>query len=202
MGIDAIFAYAVAMALLALSPGPGVMAVIAQTMAKGAKAGFLILSGMVVSDITFLLASIYGLSSLAAQMGEFFYIVKIAGAAYLIYLGWATWVSKLEAKAASAKLHKGKSFATGIAIGLGNPKAIVFYLALLPAFIDLTVIQPSDVLLITAVTIVVLYLVVGSYVLGAAKLKKAVSTPTAQKRFNRITGSLLIGAGATIAARS
>lgn len=89
-------AFAGAMFLLAATPGPGVFAVISRALASGFKNALFVVMGIVFADFLFLLLVVFGLSAIAAMMGEFFVLVKYLGGAYLIYLGYKIITSKDE----------------------------------------------------------------------------------------------------------
>lgn len=91
MSIETIIAYAFAMGLLAATPGPGVFATVAQAVTKGTAPAYAMLTGLIVSDIIYLVAAATGLGLLAQQFGEAFTLLRYAGAAYLIWLGWTSW---------------------------------------------------------------------------------------------------------------
>jgi len=91
---ESLLAFVVAMLLLSLSPGPGFLVVVGRALTGGFAAGLAAVAGLVLGDIVFLLLAILGLSALASVMGEFFLVVKILGAAYLVWLGVRTWRSR------------------------------------------------------------------------------------------------------------
>jgi len=94
MSLVSIFSFAIAIFVLAVTPGPGVFAVISRSLASGFKTTLLMVAGCVTGDIIFLLFAIMGMSVIAQTMGTLFLLVKIAGAAYLIFLGIKIWISK------------------------------------------------------------------------------------------------------------
>ncbi len=211
MSLETLLAFTLAMFLLAASPGPGFLMVVARALTGGLKAGLAAIAGLVVGDILFLVLAILGLSALAAVMGEFFLAVKILGAAYLIWLGVKLWRSKPSLphmdrpEAPQAKLAHPmslwRSAALGFFVTLGNPKAILFYSALLPTFIDVAALTLPDVVVLTAVVTVVLFLVLGVYAFLAARAGRMVKRPRALTWLNRVTGGLLVGAGIAVATR-
>jgi threonine/homoserine/homoserine lactone efflux protein len=138
---ESLLAFVVAMFLLSLSPGPGFLVVVGRALAGGFAAGLAAVAGLVLGDIVFLLLAILGLSALASVMGEFFLVVKILGAAYLIWLGVKTWRSRsglprlAEPQAVRKAMPYWRSALLGFLVTLGTPKVILFYGALLPTFI-------------------------------------------------------------------
>lgn len=202
MSIETIIAYALAMGVLAATPGPGVFATIAQAITKGAAPAFAMLTGLVVADIIYLVAAATGLGLLAQQFGEAFVVMRYVGAAYLIWLGWTSWTGPKTMDEQSRATAKSRSFIAGFLISLSNPKVIVFYLAFLPTFVDLQAIQASDVGILAAITAVLSYIILGGYIYGARRVGHSLKQPTMKKRFDRAAGTLLIGTGLFVAARN
>lgn len=202
MSIETIVAYAIAMGLLAATPGPGVLATVAQAITKGAAPAFAMLTGLVVADILYLVAAATGLGLLAQQFGDAFVVMRYVGAAYLIWLGWTSWTGPKTIEQQPQPAAKSKSFIAGFLISLSNPKVIVFYLAFLPTFVDLQAIQAADVGILAFITAALSYIILGGYIYGARRVGHSLKQPTMKKRFDRAAGSLLIGTGIFVAARN
>jgi len=208
---ESLLAFVVAMFLLSLSPGPGFLVVVGRSLAGGFAAGLACVAGLVLGDIVFLLLAILGLSALASVMGEFFLVVKILGAAYLIWLGVKTWrsragIPRLEEPEAArperpSPMPHWRSALLGFLVTLGNPKVILFYGALLPTSIDVAALTVADTAVMSAVVTAILFLVLGAYAFLAARAGRLVNSSRAVTWLNRITGGLLVGAGIAVAAR-
>jgi threonine/homoserine/homoserine lactone efflux protein len=207
LSLETLLAFTLAMFLLSLSPGPGFLMVVARALTGGFAAGLAAIAGLVVGDIFYLVLAILGMSALASVMGELFLAVKILGAAYLIWLGVKTWLSKpalprLEApESARAAMPHHRSALLGFFVTLGNPKVILFYGALLPTFVDLTALTAADVLVMALVVTAMLFLVLGVYAGLAARAGRVVKSARALTWLNRATGGLLVGAGIAVATR-
>lgn len=96
MTLYSMLAFAGAMFLLAITPGPGVFATISRALASGFNNAAFVVLGIVLGDIIFLLLAIFGLSAIASVLGDFFIIVKYLGGAYLLYLGYKILTSKVD----------------------------------------------------------------------------------------------------------
>ena len=212
ISLETLLAFTLAMVLLAASPGPGFLMVVARALTGGFAAGLAAIAGLVLGDIVFLVLAIVGLSALAAVMGEFFLVVKVLGAAYLIWLGVKTWRSRPSlpemettgeegADAPGARLPHHRSMALGFFVTLGNPKAILFYGALLPTFVNVAALTAADAVLLSGVVTLVLFLVLGVYAFLAARAGRLLKSDRAVRWLNRVTGGLLIGAGVAVATR-
>ena len=201
---ETLLAFAVAMILLSLTPGPGCFAVIARALSGGFRSGMAAVAGLVLGDILYLVLAVVGLSALAMVMGEFFLIVKVLGAAYLIWLGVRCWRAPLrpgEVAPSSDRRGLWRSFALGFFVTLGNAKVILFYVAFVPSFVELARLSAWDVVLLAAVVATALVVVLGGYALLAARAGRLFRSARAQRRLNRVSGGLLMGAGVAVVAR-
>ncbi len=204
MTIESILGLSLAMLILAASPGPGVFASVSQALSSGFRSSLDVISGIVLGDLLFLMFAILGLSSIARAMGEFFFIVKIAGGAYLIWLGVKMWITAPSAAGLKRNVGKGggrQRFTGGLLITLGNPKVILFYIGFLPTFVDLSNLAISDVAIIAALITGVLFIVLGVYAYCAARARRLFTSRRALKNLNRCAGTIMVGAGLTIATR-
>lgn len=186
-----------AMFLLAASPGPGLFAVVSRALASGFSHASVVVMGLILGDIIYLLLAIYGLSAIAAIMGEFFSIIKYMGGVYLLYLGYKIWTSKVDEKNIEAikEISWSANFFSGLFITLGNPKVIVFYLGFLPAFMDLTHLTNIDVVIAVAIVSLTLALVVLSYAYLAAKSRNIFKDKNSMEKLNKASGAVMMGAG-------
>ena len=204
MSLLSIGSFALAMLILAASPGPGVMATVARSLSSGFRSALAVIAGIILGDILFLLFAIFGLGLIAQVLGSLFIVVKFLGGGYLIWQGLRLWLSRNELE--TAQLQPAKSgcgnFWSGLFITLGNPKVILFYCGFLPSFISLTKIVPSDVLIIVLIITSVLFLVLGSYAWLADSARKLLNTPLQRKRLDRMAGGIMITSGVVIASRS
>ncbi len=202
MALEQYLAFTIAMAIYVVTPGPGVMAVVARALADGLRATIPHMLGIITGNLAYLSASIFGLAWIARQMGESFLLVKIAGGAYLIWLGVRMWRSGGDI--ASFHEHRSRSFLstffTGLMITASNPKAILFYLAVLPAVLDTGAADPKSLAAIALINSSVLALIVGGYALVAAQVRQLFKNSASVKRLNKGAGSIMIAAGCGIAA--
>ncbi|OOY34834.1 LysE family translocator [Solemya velum gill symbiont] len=142
MTIISTLGLALAMFLLAITPGPGVFATVSKALASGFRHTLPVIMGIVVGDLVFLLFAIYGLAAIAETFNALFTVIKYLGAAYLIWLGVRLWHARISlTDITEANYQSGKqSFLGGLSITLGNPKVILFYLGFLPTFVNLNLI--------------------------------------------------------------
>jgi threonine/homoserine/homoserine lactone efflux protein len=204
MTLAGFIAYGGALALAAAIPGPGVTALVARALGSGFRSSLFMSLGLVVGDLTYLTAVVLGLALVAQTFGMVFLIVKWFGVAYLAYLAWSFWNSGITPESVEARKGKGglaSSFVAGLTVTLGNPKTMIFYLALVPTLVDLQTITLRDYGVLAALTIVVLLIVLVPYLALAAKARWFLRTPRALKALNRTAATFMAGAALAIASR-
>lgn len=204
MELTGIIVFATALAVAAASPGPTITALVARVLVRGTSGALAFMLGLQVGEIVWLTAAILGLAFIAKTFGLLFVILKYAGAAYLAYLAWKMWTAPAAAQDAPAPKaeHPFRLFVAAVSLTLGNPKIMVFYLALLPNLIDLGTVTVLGYVQLVLVTLAILTAIDGGYVLLAARARKLISSPRAVRLVNRGSGVLLAGAAAAIATRS
>ena len=197
-------AFAGAMFLLAITPGPGVFATVARALASGFAHASVVVLGIVIGDLVFLLLAIYGLAAIAGLLGGFFILVKLGGAGYLIWLGMQMWRSQTVAITAKAIEENAWSanMISGLLITLGNPKVILFYLGFLPAFVDLATLETADVAIIAGIVSLVLGATMLGYAYAASRARRLFRSQRAKRILNRTSGSVMIATGAVLATRA
>lgn len=196
--------YAGALAIAAAIPGPGVVALVARALGSGFRSALFMACGLVVGDVTYLTAVVLGLAVLAQTFGAAFVIIKWIGVAYLCWLAWSFWRTGITAASVTAERSRDgaiASFLSGLVVTLGNPKVMVFYIAITPTIVDIASITPTDLGMLIAITVMVLLVVLVPYLALAAKARWFLATPKALRALNRTAAVFLAGAAAAIAAR-
>jgi threonine/homoserine/homoserine lactone efflux protein len=190
-------------ALAVATPGPGVAAIIARSLAHGYRGSFAFLAGFVVGDLVWFAIAATGLAALAKTAAAVFVAIKWAGVAYLLYLAWKLWTAPAErvAVSESSGQHGWKAFVASLMLTLANPKAILFFLALLPTVVDLTTMNVLTFIEITAAIVILQPIVLFSYVVLAARARRMFTTPRAVRRLNRSSGVAMAGAAVVVATR-
>ncbi|MCD2175408.1 LysE family translocator [Rhizobium sp. C4] len=196
--------YAFALFVAAIIPGPGITAIVARALGSGFRPTFFMGLGLILGDVAYLTAVVLGLAYVAQTFTTAFMVLKFAGALYLGYIAWKLWTAgllgqKIEAKRAGSL---GASFLSGLLVTLGNPKTMLFYVALVPTLIPLAEIGKQDYAALVVVTAVVLLIVLVPYILLAAKARELLKEPSALKLLNRTAGGILAGTAVYIAARA
>ncbi|MEX4006169.1 LysE family translocator [Neoaquamicrobium sediminum] len=197
--------YAGALAIAAAIPGPGVVALVARALGSGFRSAIFMAFGLVLGDLVYLTAVVLGLALVAQTFGTAFLVIKWVGVAYLAWMAWNFWRTGITAEKVDADRTRGgiwTSVLSGLLVTLGNPKVMVFYLAITPTIIDIASITPSDYGVLIAITAMVLLVVLMPYLALAAKARWFLATPRALKALNRTAATFMAGAAAAIATRS
>ncbi len=204
MTLAGLITYSGALAIAAAIPGPGVTALVARALGSGFRSSLAMALGLVAGDLVYLTAVVLGLAFVAQTFGTLFLIVKWLGVAYLVYLAYVFWTAGITPETIEARRGKGgltSSFLTGLTVTIGNPKPMIFYVALVPTLVDLSTLTAVDYGLLVVCTVIVLLLVLVPYLGLAAQARWLLKTPRALKALNRTAAGFMAGAAAAIAAR-
>ncbi len=204
MSFTALFAYAAALFIAAAIPGPGITAIVARALGSSFRETFFMGLGLVLGDMTYLTAVILGLAFVAQTFTEVFIVIKIAGALYLCYIAYKLWTAGLLPQDVTAKKasNAGMSFLSGLLVTLGNPKTMLFYVALVPTLIDINSIGLREYGVLLATTFVVLLVVLVPYMLLASRARIMLKQPRALQALNKTAAGILAGTAAFIATRA
>jgi threonine/homoserine/homoserine lactone efflux protein len=186
--------YAVAIA----TPGPGVIAIVARALGSGFRSVIPGAAGILAGDIILMTLSAFGLALVAQAMGQLFLIVKIGGALYLLYLGYKYWTAEVPETGEIVPQSAGRGFLAYLGLTLGNPKAIAFFVALLPVAVNPRELGLAGYLQLCAATFVLIPAITLGYAALAAQLSRFVASRKARKRINKGAGAVMAGAGALI----
>lgn len=204
MSLEALLAFAAILFVACASPGPTIAALVARVLGRGVAGAPSFCLGLLLSDILWLTGAVLGLAVLAETFHLLFLAIKYLGAGYLLYLGWKMWTAPA-VPLTDVPAVKGEGFRLflgGIAVGSGNPKTMLFYLALLPTLLPLEAITVPDYALLVATQVVVYGAILVGYVVLAARARRAFASTRAIRIVNRVTGGVMGGAAVAVAARS
>ncbi|MHB2167481.1 LysE family translocator [Alsobacter sp. R-9] len=205
MTFESLAVFALALFVAAASPGPGIAAIVARVLGRGTGGALAFTAGVAMGDIVWLTVAVTGLAALASAFHGVFLVIKYVGAAYLLFLAWKLWSAPVQTQVLEAGVPAEKPlrlFLAGLSVTMGNPKVMVFYLALLPSLIDMTALDGLGYAELVAVTAGVLAVVFGGYVALAARARRLFTSPQAIRTINRTSGLVMAGAAAAIATRA
>ena len=184
----------------AISPGPGLFAVLAISTRFGPIPAIWVSIGHTVGDIIYVALAMLALNALAEVINESMLYVKILGASYLIFIGYQQFRSKgISFEPSSKKSSIIKLLIAGFVVGVTNPKTIIFYLSFLPIFIDLNNLTlNTEVQVIVAIGLTVFFVLSLANILGV-RLRRYIENPDSIRRINQVTGVTMILVGVFVA---
>lgn len=193
--------YAGALAILFLTPGPVWVALIARTLSGGFRGAWPLALGVVVGDVLWPFIAIIGVTWIVSVFAGFMTVLRWSACAIFILMGVLIIRNAGKEISTDTRLTRPgmwAGFAAGVAVILSNPKAILFYMGVLPGFFDLTRITGPDIAAI--VTISMLVPLIGNLFLALSidRARQLLTSPSALKRTNLVAGSLLILVGFAI----
>jgi threonine/homoserine/homoserine lactone efflux protein len=191
-----ILAFAGVVTLGAMSPGPDFAVVVRRAVAGGRMAGTAAAAGVASGVFLWALAAAVGLVALLSVVPAVLTVVRIAGAAYLTYLGVQAW--RQSGRAAAPPERRGSAFRDGLLCNVLNPKAAVFFVALLPQFLPARP-GPLDVLLLSALAVAITLAWFGAVAQVVALLRRVLSRPRVRRTIDAVSGTVLIALGARLA---
>lgn len=204
MSLTGILTFCAVYALAVATPGPGIAAIIARSLAHGSRGAPAFIAGFVVGDLVWFTIAATGLAALARTAATLFVAIKWAGVAYLLYLAWKLWrapAGRVEVRQDDGREHGWRAFVASLMLTLANPKAILFFLALLPTVVDLASMNAVRFVEISAAIVTVLPAVLFSYVFLASRARRMFTAPAAVRRLNRGSGLAMAGAAVVVATR-
>lgn len=183
-----------AMLALAVIPDASAVAVATRSIASGIKHGVIVIAGIITGDLIFILIAVYGLSAISSAMHDLFIVIKYLGAAYLVFFGFV--LLKAEPEVIEIDGIKDSSwhasFFCGLLITLGDPKAILFYISFLPAFVDLSMIKTIDIGLILLTAIAALCCSKLVYAFMADRSRMLFKSTKAKKGINSVAAGIML----------
>jgi homoserine/homoserine lactone efflux protein len=198
MSLSAYFAFLAATIVLVIVPGPTVTLVIANSLRHGRRAGLLNVAGTQIALAVTVGVVLLGLASLIEAMGAWFFWVRLAGAAYLIWLGVKLLTATGELATATPRTPRGGFLLQGLAVGLSNPKTLLFFGAFFPQFMNPHASFAGQVLIMGATAMTVAAISDSLYAIMASSARAALTRRRA-RLMSRASGGMLIGGGLWLA---
>ena len=193
--------YAGALIILFMTPGPVWVALLARSLSGGFQAAWPLAIGVALGDILWPLVAALGVSWLVSEVAGFMVLLKYVAVLVFMLMGAALIRNANHALSASSRLTRPgmwAGFVAGVAVIIGNPKAVLFYMGVLPGFFDLSAMTMLDLAAISTLSFVVP--LVGNLVLAASvdRVRGLLKSPGTVRRINIVAGCLLIGVGVVI----
>jgi homoserine/homoserine lactone efflux protein len=197
--------FAVTETLLCLTPGPAVLFVLSHGLARGAGSSLWASAGILAGNTFYFILTALGLGTILLASHQVFLVIKYVGAGYLVYLGIRTMMSsepavEREATAGGQVVSQDwRTLSRGFALQVANPKALIFFAALLPQFINPASAIAPQVAILGTTSVAIEFLVLAAYGRLAARAAALAHQPRFVALTNRISGGMLVAAGAGIA---
>lgn len=188
---------------LSLTPGPAVLLVVSQGMRSGARASLFGASGVIVGDLFYFALSALGLGAILLASQGLFLVIKSAGAVYLVYLGAKMILTGPRTMNggphANTAVPYCRLFRQGLLMQLANPKAILFFAALVPQFIDPQMAPAPQFFILGIISVSIQFPTLVLYGWLAAKGGQWFRRSGYAAWLDRVAGAFLIGAGVRLA---
>lgn len=194
--------FALVFAASAATPGPDTMTIFGRALSGGRLSAVPFTLGVVLAKLTLLTLVVLGLAALAQSFGQFFVILKFAGAAYLVWAGIRMWRKSVASEAHELETDVSwRDAMTGYTLGVSNPQAIAFYVALLPTVVDVRHLNLSTYVLLCTILAALMVVIAAVYALSADRLRLLLHSPRARRVTNRVAGGVMVGSGIAVATR-
>ena len=200
VGVTDYWAFVLAVIVFLAIPGPGNLALITSTGKGGVVGGLAATLGLIAGDQLLMWLAVAGVATLLATSPRLFVGVHWLGAAYLAWLGWRL-IRAQPGAAPVLHMHAGQYFRQALMITLLNPKAIVFYMAFFPLFVDPVRHQGLLTFGVMAATVAGLTFLYGALAVALTHhfAERLRANPRAVRWLNRLAGTLLLGFGVRLA---
>lgn len=203
MSLDTYFIFLVTTAVVCLTPGPAALLIVAQGISNGFRRSWWAIAGIALANAIYFALSATGVAALIVASGTLFSIIKWVGVAYLFYLGISAIRSKASALTVTSdpgEAVKGlRAFWQAVVVELSNPKALLYFVALLPQFIDPTKPVGMQMLVFGMTTVALDAAAYSIYAWLGSKTQRFTANERFVKASNRTAGGLLMVAGAMMA---
>ena len=196
-------AFVVAVIVFLAIPGPGNLVLLTATGKGGVKGGLAATGGLIAGDQVLMWLAVAGVATLLGTSPHVFFAVQWLGAAYLAWMGWRMIIAK-PGDAPVLKIRSGQYFRQALLITLLNPKAIVFYMAFFPLFVDPARHQGLATFAFMAATVAGLTLLYCALAITLARVlaERLRANPRVLRWLNRVAGMMLLGFGLRLALAS
>lgn len=202
MSITELYFYAFAMFILFLTPGPVWVVLLARIFSNGWSGGLPLACGVIIADFTWSFLAVISISSISEAIPSVTKTLTWVAAGFFLYLAIKLWLkpsydlNNIKLSKVSSKLKFNsiylESFMTGLLVNFSNPKAILFYISIMPGFFVLNQLTNTDAVIIASVSALVPF--IGNIILIAlvSPVRQLMQSPSAQKKLNQISSVLLL----------
>lgn len=202
MSYSELYFYAFAMFILFLTPGPVWVVLLARIFSNGWSGGLPLACGVIIADFTWSFLAVISISSISEAVPSITKTLTWVAAGFFLYLAIKLWLkpsydlNNIKLSKVSSKLKFNsiylESFMTGLLVNFSNPKAILFYISIMPGFFVLNQLTNTDAVIIASISALVPF--IGNIILIAlvSPVRQLMQSPSAQKKLNQISSILLL----------
>ncbi len=205
MAMHSWWLFAATVFFISASPGPNMLHVMTRSIEQGLAQSIWAMLGCFAAVVSLLAASAAGLTAVLVAVPTAFMVLKLAGAAYLVWFGYKAWVAEVSSDDADGMMtvpvapSRWRLFRTAFSIGISNPKALIFAAAFLPLFLDPARPKITQFAVMIATFGVIEFSWYFTYALGGRGLAGWLQLPARRRLFNRVTGGVFVVFGLAIA---
>jgi len=198
MSLQTWLTFCVTETVLCFIPGPAVLFVVSVALARGTRPGLAAATGILIANAFYFALSATGVAAAILASSELFTALRWLGTAYLVWLGLRMLFARRDAAAVAATAAVQRSLLRGVIVQGANPKALLFFIALLPQFIDAASSVGLQIFVLGISSVVIEFFVLSLYVVLAVRARRVAGTRFAAP-LERVGGGLLLAAGARLA---
>lgn len=193
--------FAAPFTVAALIPGPAQTALVARVLTRGARGAASFVAGMVLGNAAWLALAAFGLGAIAARLHPLFVVIKWAGIAYLVFLATRIWRAPVDVPSGAQALPAPRvpGFVAGALLTLGNPKAVLFFSAVLPSVLAVGSLSIRDYVEVAAIGLLIDVAVQCGYTIAAVRARGLFVNPSRMRTANRSAAVVLVGSAVAIA---
>ena len=202
MTLSGLLLFAGVYGLAVASPGPAIAAIVARSLTTGFARTLPFVAGIVIGDLVWFVFTALGLAVVMQAFHGLFVAIKYAGCAYLLYLAWKLWTAPVGAATPAHVRGEGLRLVLGgLALTLGNPKVMIFFLSILPLVVDIGGLDALAIAEVAVVLVAVIGSVLTLYAFAAHRARALITSPAAARTVNRASGAVMAAAAGLIATR-
>ena len=202
MSITELYFYAFAMFILFLTPGPVWVVLLARIFSNGWSGGLPLACGVIIADFTWSFLAVISISSISEAIPSITKTLTWVAAGFFLYLAIKLWIkpsydlNNIKLSKVSSKLKFNsiylESFITGLLVNFSNPKAILFYISIMPGFFVLNQLTNTDAVIIASISALVPFIGNITIIALVSPVRQLMQSPSAQKKLNQISSILLL----------
>ena len=208
MTLSELYFYAFAMFILFLTPGPVWVVILSRIFSNGWSGGLPLAFGVIIADFTWSLLAVISVSSVSEAIPSITKILTWVAVIFFLYLGYSLWkkstydlksvkLSNISSKFNFKSVYL-ESFVTGLLVNFSNPKAILFYISIMPGFFILDQLSNQDILIIASTSALVPFFGNLGLIALVSPVRQLMKSPEAQKKLNKISAIMLFFVAALI----